>query len=849
MDKGTSTRALRQRHIIERPRLTKLLDDTDARLILLVAPAGYGKTTLARQWVADKTHAWYRCDAASPDPAAFASGLARALQPLAPDAPRLVHDYLWAGFTGADITTLAEVVTDALQPVPAGTLLVIDDAHQLRSSPDAERLFKWVLEALPVRTLVASRQRPSWIETREILYGNVLEVTAKGLAMTLEEARATLGERPDATEDLIQLSGGWPAVIGLASVAPAETLAAPFPKDLLDFLASDVFASFSEATQKALMLLALAPTLNRAIVREILGHDGDSAVAEATSSGFMTEGPYDELVIHPLLRAFLAQHRASANGIDVSAVFDVLTAARRWDDAFSVAVESGRNELILRLLREATAALLSAGRVTTLTAWIATAYESFPLGAEVGFAEAELAFRAGDFGRSLSLAQRAAESAGDDNSLRSRAYFRAGQAAYFVEQPDLALQLLARARTCAATTAELSQAIYGASTVAAYIGHSSASQLAREFEALDERTPDFRLRVATGRLYTAQASGDLEEALVFARPLLDLVERSRDPMIRCSYLNVLATATALHAEYREASRILMLLREEAERTRLAFAVKESELRDAMVRAGERQFVQAAALLDRIRDDAVVRGDTYLFGGAVALRLRIAAMQRSRAPRLLLRIDPDQLRGQMRGEVLASLALYYASTGDEARATELAGAALHASDDSETRVLASVAAVVARGVAEREPREADVERLCHTVLETRVYDSVVCGYRVWPELLGYLLRGGLSKSSLAQLLVESHDERLGVGLDLPVPVKREAWANAMLTPREREVLALIAEGLTNQEIADRLYISRSTAKVHVLHILDKLGVRSRTEAALRVQAADDFSSRSGNADSS
>ena len=40
-------------HIIKRPRLTRLLDETEARVILLVAPAGYGKTTLAREWLAD----------------------------------------------------------------------------------------------------------------------------------------------------------------------------------------------------------------------------------------------------------------------------------------------------------------------------------------------------------------------------------------------------------------------------------------------------------------------------------------------------------------------------------------------------------------------------------------------------------------------------------------------------------------------------------------------------------------------------------------------------------------------------------------------------------------------------
>ncbi|MGH9247025.1 MAG: ATP-binding protein [Acidimicrobiales bacterium] len=52
----------------------------------------------------------------------------------------------------------------------------------------------------------------------------------------------------------------------------------------------------------------------------------------------------------------------------------------------------------------------------------------------------------------------------------------------------------------------------------------------------------------------------------------------------------------------------------------------------------------------------------------------------------------------------------------------------------------------------------------------------------------------------------------------------------LTPREREVVALLAEGLTNSQVADRLYISPRTAAVHVSNILAKLGMSSRTEVA-------------------
>lgn len=65
-------------------------------------------------------------------------------------------------------------------------------------------------------------------------------------------------------------------------------------------------------------------------------------------------------------------------------------------------------------------------------------------------------------------------------------------------------------------------------------------------------------------------------------------------------------------------------------------------------------------------------------------------------------------------------------------------------------------------------------------------------------------------------------------------KREAAPEEPLSPRELEVLRLLAQGQSNREIAQNLYLSESTVKNHVNSILGKLQVRNRTAAALKAQ---------------
>ena len=82
--------------------------------------------------------------------------------------------------------------------------------------------------------------------------------------------------------------------------------------------------------------------------------------------------------------------------------------------------------------------------------------------------------------------------------------------------------------------------------------------------------------------------------------------------------------------------------------------------------------------------------------------------------------------------------------------------------------------------------------------------------------------------MLSLLFGANDTAIAkrAGISLP----RAASRRLDLSAREQEVCELLAEGRTNQEIATMLFISLSTTKVHVKHILEKLGVRSRVEAA-------------------
>ena len=101
--------------------------------------------------------------------------------------------------------------------------------------------------------------------------------------------------------------------------------------------------------------------------------------------------------------------------------------------------------------------------------------------------------------------------------------------------------------------------------------------------------------------------------------------------------------------------------------------------------------------------------------------------------------------------------------------------------------------------------------------------------------GYLLKDAPLPEVLAAVEAAAAGEQV-LSADIAARITPEARANTTdLSPRELELLQLLARGQSNKEIAAELFISQSTVKTHLIHIYDKLGVDNRTAAIDRARA--------------
>ncbi len=298
---------LRRRRILERPRLIRALDRSRARVRMLVAAPGYGKTTLAEQWAAQERRvAWIRARRSSADVAVLARQMAAAGAEIMPGCDRRLCERLNATADPADeLDVLVDLLSEDLALWPDDAWIAVDDYQHIRESATAEAFVEGIIQQSPVQVLISTRDRPSWVSTRSVLYGDVLEIGQSLLAMSEEEVEDLLaGAHDGMSPGLLALAGGWPAVIGLASLTTTESPlpdeGLELPEQLYEFFADEVYRGLDPDVRIGLGLLATAPSLDRELAAELIGPErAERVCAEALALGVLEERG-GKLELHPL---------------------------------------------------------------------------------------------------------------------------------------------------------------------------------------------------------------------------------------------------------------------------------------------------------------------------------------------------------------------------------------------------------------------------------------------------------------------------------------------------------------------------------------------------------------------
>ena len=829
-------RTLQRRRIIQRPRLLALLDDSNARVRMLVAAAGYGKTTLAEQWVATdgRRSAWFTVRRSSVDVAALALGIARACTSIVPACDERLRAHLKAVSAPAGSSTiLAEILSEDFTDWPSDAWLVIDDYQEISGSGEAEFFIADLVASCPIHVILTTRQRPSWVTARNILYGEILEVGQASLAMDPREAAEVLaGWSGRGASGLVALANGWPAVIGLASVSSAEIEGegeAAVPDSLYRFFAEEVFDALGEPIRNGLTLLSVPPVLDHQLADTLLGEDQSRIVfAAALDIGLLVERD-SRLEFHPLARSFLEERAVAVpSHSTISASLAHYCTTCDWDAAFDLIVRRGIPGELDGVLEAALDDLLDSARLSTIDKWCDHAHQSGLDRPIFWLARAETLLRRGHHRQ----AEARAEAAAASERHMYRALTLAGRAAHLASHEVPAIKFFRRAYESTSSDAERRAALWGRLLCEIEIELPEAAetygQLAKRVRISD--AIDF-VRAATSSLSLQLRFGHLHlRDVEIAHELLADVD---DPLVSTSFLSGYSYALAIATRYDEALEATETLLSLADAYRLDFALPHALLSAAIAHAGRREWDRATERVTYARELAHRNRDANGDQSGYSIQVRVLTQQGLYSA-ALAEPAPDASRsvpGQ-RAEVLLCRALALAVSGRPEDATVMANHARGTTKGIESAVLLpavdAIAAMRGGDVRSLEP----VRELAAAAFATGGVDLLVTAYRSCPELLSLLLRAEGVSLDVAALVRSAGDDDLAQEVGLLTPDVEDP--RQRLSPREREIYGLLLQRLSNRQIAELLVIETSTVKAHTHRIYEKLGVHSRT--ALAIQAS-------------
>lgn len=878
--------------LVPRPRLLERLErGRHSPLTLVAAGAGFGKTTLVSHWLHRRLAegppapaprvGWVSLEPEDNDPTRFWGYLLTAIDGAVPGAAAPALSLLHTP-QPPPVESLLTVLLNRLLQAPGELLLALDDYHVLTAPAIHQGLAALVTHLPPhMRLILLSRADPPLPLARLRARGQVTEVRAADLRFRPDESEAFLQEAmglslsPEQLGALEARAEGWAAGLQLAALALREqadpdAFLAAFSgshRYVLDYLVEEVLERQPAHLQRFL--------LRTAIVERLCGPLGDALMGPETggdaipSEQLLAELERRQLFLIPLDQGrrwyryhhlFAAALRSRLHALEPELVAPLHRRAAAWfaaqglhAEAVAHALAAGDAALAADAVEAAAPGLWRGGETATLRGWLAALppalldarpglglWEAWALLAgghwpaiEARLAAVERAVAAmpapppllsgqlaalqahvvrvrGETGRSLALSRRALELLPpEEQQWRGRVLVNLAGICWATGDAEGALRWYTEAGAAGAAAENHTQALTAWGLQGGILADTGQLAAARaRFERALAYAAERGLRAAPvvsycllglGRIRYEQ--GELEAARALLEEALDLGRRGDIGDVILQGSLALATLAQTQGEH---TRVLATLHAAARASQgwgLPYvpALLAAQRAWAQLRAGDVAGAAASAA-------QAEPGDTAPAGLRASIQLlraylRIAQGQAEAALALL-----DELREP---------ALVYA--GSPLLAPLLRALALDAAGRA-GEALAALRPTLARAA------EAGALR---TVL-----DLGAPMLRLVAQLAGDGRAGGPPAAYLERLLAAAPE---GARSPTPAPSARAGALIEPLSAREEEVLRLLAEGATNQAIADALIITERTAKKHVANILAKLGAANRTQAVARARA--------------
>lgn len=299
--------------MVSRPRLTERLQEGLKRnLILVSAPAGFGKTTLTSEWVRQNqpkiSTAWVSLDEGDNDPVRFWDYFIAALQTIQPSVGESALALLRYPESPPIVSVLTTLINE-LAIVSSEYMLVLDDYHLIESQQIHDGI-TYLLEHMPVQMhlAIATRADPPLPLAHFRGRGTMLEIGADDLRFTLEDATSLLREMetPElSTEDVAALNErteGW--VVGLKMAALSLSGQKDIPgfiatftgsqRYVMDYLMEEVLQKQSVEIRDFLMKTSVLERLSGPLCDAVTGREDSQGILLSLERGHLFIVPLDE---------------------------------------------------------------------------------------------------------------------------------------------------------------------------------------------------------------------------------------------------------------------------------------------------------------------------------------------------------------------------------------------------------------------------------------------------------------------------------------------------------------------------------------------------------------------------